>query len=143
LVLNLNHFSEKEQENHCHRFAGAMLLPQNTIIKEIGNYRDHLSLNELFNFQKLYGISVSAIIFRLSDLGVISEAKKRRYLVDRNSIPGFKDSVDRVRFSGDESSERFISLVYRALSQEIISISKASALLNCSVEEVRNSIAII
>ncbi len=143
LVLNLTHFNEKEQENHCHRFAGAMLLPQNTIIKEIGNYRDHLSLNELFNFQKLYGISVSAIIYRLTDLDVISDAKKRRYFVDRNSIPGFKESVDRVRFSGDESSGRFISLVYRALSQEIITISKASSLLNNSIEEVRNNLAII
>jgi Zn-dependent peptidase ImmA (M78 family)/DNA-binding XRE family transcriptional regulator len=143
LVLNLVHFDENKRESLCHRFAGAMLLPEYPIIKEIGTFRENLSLNELFNIQKLYGISVSAIIYRLADLNVISDTKKKRHFVERNTNKGYKESVDRVRFSGDESSERFSSLVYRALSQEIISISKASALLNSSVENVRNSLSII
>jgi len=130
-------------EKYCNRFAGAMLLPKTIIIKEIGTFRPHLSHPEMFTLQKQYGISVSAIVYRLTDLTVIHESRRIGYFMDRNKNPEFKASADKVRFSGDESSDRFNSLVYRALSQEIISISKASALLNRSIEEVRNNLAII
>jgi len=44
-----------------------------------------------------------------------------------------KREVNLSRFQTPERSNRFEQLVYRALSQEIISISKASSLLNQNI----------
>ncbi len=83
------------------------------------------------------------MIYRLSDLGIISERKKATYFFKRNTNIEYKNYCDLERFTGNETSERYNRLVYKALSQEIISISKASALLDKSVENVRNELAVI
>jgi predicted HTH domain antitoxin len=46
------------------------------------------------------------------------------------------------RYKREESS-RFERLVFRALASEVISISKASTLLNLSVNEVRNQLNLV
>ncbi len=144
LLLNIGEqFDDKAHENLCNRFAGAMLLPSEIIFEEFGRQRSKISLTELMNFQKQFGISISAIIYRLSDLDVISDSKKKEFFIALNFNPNLKESVNRPRFSGDETSERFNRLVYKALSQEVISISKASALLDNSVEEVRANFATV
>jgi Zn-dependent peptidase ImmA (M78 family)/DNA-binding XRE family transcriptional regulator len=134
---------DKQKEKMCDRFAGAMLLPQSIIFKEIGVKRDKISIKELVNFQKQFGISISAIIYRLSDLNIIPESKKKLFFIRQNKEKSFKDYINESRFSGVEDSERYFRLVYKALSQEMISISKASALLNQAIEEVREGVAII
>lgn len=143
LLLNIESHLEPEIEKLCNRFAGAMLLPKEIIIKEIDTHRENLSINELKNFQKQFGISISAIVYRLADLDVISENKKLRYFKTRNKNQVFKQECDAVRFYGNENSERFVGLVYKALSQEIISISKAAVLLNKSIEEVDSELSYI
>jgi len=143
LLLNIDEALTAETEKVCNRFAGAMLLPREVIYKEIGVKRDNLSVNELLNFQKQYGISISAMVYRLADLEIISENKRAYYFTHRNLRPDYKNYCDMVRFEGNESSERYISLVFRALSQELISISKASALLDKSIDEVQNELAVI
>ena len=45
--------------------------------------------------------------------------------------------MDKTRFETPEISNRFEQLVYRALAQENISISKASALLNKKIETLK------
>ena len=42
-----------------------------------------------------------------------------------------------------EESCRFVSLVYKALSCELITVSKAASLLNQSAEQVRKDLALI
>ncbi|MCF6364921.1 MAG: helix-turn-helix domain-containing protein [Bacteroidales bacterium] len=144
LLLNINkEFSEKEEEKFCNRFAGAMLLPQEILIEEIGIKRQKISLTELINFQKQFGISISAQIYRLADLEIISENRKKSFYIKRNLNAELKESVDKERFAGKEFSERFMRLVYKALSQEIISISKASAFLNTDINSIRNKLALI
>jgi hypothetical protein len=44
--------------------------------------------------------------------------------------------IDQERFQSSEVSHRYEQLVYRALSQELISINKAASLLNVNVNEV-------
>jgi len=143
LLLNIDESLINETEKLCNRFASELLLPKEIIIKEIGTRREHLSVNELINFQQQFGISISAIIYRLADLEVISENKKRDYFIRKNKDTEFKNKCDATRFNGNENSERFIRLVYKALSQEIISISKASALLDKSVGEVNLELSVI
>ncbi len=144
LLLNIdNNFTEKEEEKLCNRFSGAMLLPEEIIYKEIGKQRIKISINELINFQKQFGISISAQIYRLADLGIISEYRKQSFYIQRNKNSELKKTTDKERFAGNEFSERFDRLVYKALSQEIISISKASAFLNIDISSISKKMALI
>ena len=143
LLLNISHFTEKEQENICDRFAGAVLLPKNILLSEIGEKRKQISLTEFINFQKQFGISISAIMYRLVDLEVIPKSKIRSFYIKQNSNQELKEFVNKNRFLNDEKSERYKRLVYKALSQEIISISKASALLGSNVQSIQEKLTII
>jgi Zn-dependent peptidase ImmA (M78 family) len=144
LLLDINNkFTDKEQEKICDRFAGAVLLPKNLLLSEIGENRKQISLTEFINFQKQFGISISAIMYRLVDLEVIPKSKIRSFYIKQNSNQELKEFVNKNRFLNDEKSERYKRLVYKALSQEIISISKASALLGSNVQSIQEKLTII
>ena len=59
-----------------------------------------------------------------------------------NYDSSLKQEVEKPRFESDENSSRYENLVYRAVSEELISLSKASALLPLSLDELKNSISI-
>jgi Zn-dependent peptidase ImmA (M78 family)/DNA-binding XRE family transcriptional regulator len=144
LLLNINEkFSEKEQEKICDRFAGAVLLPKNLLLEEIGLQRKRISLTELINFQKQFGISIPAIVYRLVALKIIPENKIKSFYIKQNTQADFKNAINEIRFLGDEKSERFKRLVYKALSQDIISISKSSALLGLDIKTIQSQLTII
>jgi Zn-dependent peptidase ImmA (M78 family) len=131
LLLNLPEgLLLKEEENYCNRFASEFLFPKKLAIKEFGIKRNSISLNELIQTQIKYGISIQAIIYRLVDIEILSENKKTDFYKKLNFNSNLKREVNQPRFITPEKSNRFEQLVYRALTQEIISLSKASSLLN-------------
>ncbi len=136
LLLDLPNCDKKEEEKFCNRFAGEFLFPKSSIIREFGIKRDHISLKELIEMQKKYGISISAIVYRLKDIGIISEAKQRNFHISLNANPELKELVYKERFNTPEFSNRYEQLVYRAFSQELISASKAASLLDNNINKV-------
>ena len=144
LLLNFSSsISEKEEEKLCNQFAGAILLPGKVLYEEIGKQRKNLSIQELINLQKRYGISIPAIMYRLASLGIISELKMKGFYIKVNRDPGFKVEVYEERYLGEERSDRYKLLVYRAYTQEIISASKASSLLDIDVQSIKKQITLV
>jgi len=144
LLLHIDQkFSSKEQEKICDRFAGAVLLPKSILLKEIGEKRSRISLTELINFQKQFGISIPAIMYRLVALDIIPESRIKNFYIKQNSDITLKQQVNESRFLGDEKSIRFKRLVYKALSQDIISISKASGLLNKDIGIIQKQLSLV
>ena len=65
LLLTLTgNFTDKEIENLCNRFAGAILIPEAKLISEFGQSRKQFYLQELVELQKEWGISIQAIMYR-------------------------------------------------------------------------------
>lgn len=127
--------THKEIETLCHQFAGAMLLPESIIKIELGQFRNRLSINELGNIKKQYGISLQAIVLRAHVCGIVNANFTRQFFVMMKEN-GWK--IDEpIDYEGHEESGRFDQLVFRALSEELISISKAAALKNMSVAEFK------
>ncbi|MCB0537285.1 MAG: ImmA/IrrE family metallo-endopeptidase [Saprospiraceae bacterium] len=128
LLLNFNeNLSHKEIEKLCHCFAGAMLIPYDTFIDELGEHRSSISLHELISIKETYGISIQAIIARAYGLGIISQSAYQRFriFVSKNlKEEGWGN------YQGKEQSDRFMQLIYRAAAEEIISLSKAANLSN-------------
>ncbi len=59
-------------EEACNRFAGAFLLPKVVVLRDIGNFRTNLDIQELTLLKMQYGISMQAILHRCHELGVIT-----------------------------------------------------------------------
>jgi Zn-dependent peptidase ImmA (M78 family)/transcriptional regulator with XRE-family HTH domain len=135
LLLNLGECNERQKETLCHQFAGAMLLPEVTIKAELGNHRNKLSTLELGNIKKQYGISMQAIVMRAKVCGIINDnyTKQFFFLIRQQNW-----KVDEpVEYQGIEESNRFEQLLFRALIEDQISMSKAASLSNQSLAEFK------
>lgn len=135
LLLNLEECNERQKETLCHQFAGAMLLPEATIKAELGNHRNKLSTLELGNIKKQYGISMQAIVMRAKVCGIINDnyTKQFFFLIRQQNW-----KVDEpVEYQGIEESNRFEQLLFRALIEDQISMSKAASLSNQSLAEFK------
>ncbi len=117
-----------------------MLIPRQSLQTELGKKRHGITLNELIEIKNSYGISVQAIMYRAADLGIVPKAVSVRFwvLARQNKL-----ETGWGRYQGKESSGRFWQLLYRALSEEIISIGKAADLANVPVSELKKRLLVI
>ncbi|MDH5367346.1 MAG: XRE family transcriptional regulator [Cyclobacteriaceae bacterium] len=141
LVLNIDDLDEKTKEKYCHHFAGALLFPKEVMFKELGERRSRLSINELGALKEVYGISMQAIVYRAKDVEIISESTYKQFFYMFNKMGHRKDEP--YEYNGYEGSNRFRQLLFRALAEEIISMSKAATLNNQKLAEFRQENLVI
>lgn len=135
LLLEFGNITERQKETLCHQFAGAMLLPEETIKAELGNHRNKLSINELGNIKKQYGISMQAVVMRAKDCGIINNHYTKQFFFLIRQLNWKVDEP--VEYQGVEESNRFEQLLFRALIEDQISMSKAASLSNQSLAEFK------
>ncbi|MDE6258840.1 MAG: XRE family transcriptional regulator [Muribaculaceae bacterium] len=134
--------SHHDKEKLCDAFASEILLPSEVVEHEFGS-KSKISVQELKKIQKVYGISIDAIAYSFKRLGIFNENRHRSFCIKKNMDPKFKAWVETSRYieplsTKDYDDEFYEGLVYSAVSQELISISKAAQLLNTSVTEVES-----
>jgi len=135
LLLKFDDITEREKENLCHQFSGAVLIPEVTIKAELGAHRNKLSTLELGNIKKQYGISMQAIIMRAKACGIINDHYTKQFFF---FIKQMNWKVDEpVEYQGVEESNRFEQLLFRAFIEDQISMSKAASLSNQSLAEFK------
>lgn len=135
LLLKFGNLTEKQKETLCHQFAGAMLLSEKAIKEELGEHRNKLSINELGSIKKQYGISIQAVVMRAKACGIINDNYTRQFFF---LIRQMNWSIDEpVEYQGVEESNRFEQLLFRALIEDQISMSKAASLNNKSLSEFK------
>lgn len=134
--------AQKGVEAYCNLFASEMLISRETFIQKIGERRNDISLSELIDLQIQYGISIDALMHKAHALNVITDSRYVTYFKKKNVAKDFKTAVEKSR-TKEERSSRFTRLVFRALASEVISISKASALLELPVDTVRNELILV
>ncbi|SIT17045.1 helix-turn-helix domain-containing protein [Belliella pelovolcani] len=141
LLLDVNGYEEKLKEKYCHAFATAMLIPKETLRNELGGKRNRLSMNEIGAIKQQYGISMQALVYRAKDLGLISDNYLKQFYLVFNQL-GYRVN-EPVEYEGVEHSNRFSQLLFRALAEEYISISKAASLKNQKLAEFRKENLVI
>ena len=129
--------SDREVEKLCHYFAGAIMLPEQLMYSLLGRYRSKISFEERKNINRVYGISHQAFMYRALELGII---KPYYYSQFQFSIRNNRKEVGLSVFGGEEKATRFISLIWRALSEDLVTIGKASELSGISVEKLAEAI---
>ncbi len=68
-------------EKSADLFAGALLVPRETLIADVGERRNNISLDELHDLKMKYGASMMAILYRMRDVGIISDTVLKRYQI--------------------------------------------------------------
>ncbi len=129
---------DKEIEHLCYSLAGAFLFPESVFKEELGKKRTSILLNELILLENYYGMSVQAIMWRAHDLQMISDSKFKDYNIWLNKSGNKKKELGNYR--GGETPMRFKRLVYKALSEDIITNSKAAALLGKPLSELEEEL---
>ena len=125
-----------DEEKAAYRFAGAFLMPEEVLWKEIGRHRSAIGLAELLRLKRMFGVSVQAITYRCKDLGIISAALMGR-MFDRYEELGWRSPPYREAFPmAGERPGRFERLCFRALAEGAISEAKASELLEIPVHDL-------
>jgi Zn-dependent peptidase ImmA (M78 family)/DNA-binding XRE family transcriptional regulator len=143
ILMNIPEGSEQEVEKYCDSFASELLLPIEILDEEFGKKRKHINFPELASIQSKYGISIMAILYRLVEAGIIPKEKQTKYYKLINFNPDLKKFVNESRFESPEKSNRFERLIYRALAQELISVSKAASMLNKDINAILDEISIL
>ena len=142
-VIDPQKFDEKEEEKAATYFAGAFLIPRDHLEREAGERRNHFGYNELIDLKRLYCVSGVALLVRLKNIGIISEAIM---VYAFQSIARGWRTQEPVELEPDnkrgqrERPYRFERLCYRALAEGLISLSKAAELLRLPIDEVERGL---
>lgn len=128
-----------DKEKMCNVFANEVLITSTIFKSLIGESRHDISLFELRAIQREYGISVDALMSKACMLNIISQNRYMSFYKKKNALPKFKKEVE-LSIYPEEHTNRFECLVYRALASEVISISKASALLEKPINVVHDTL---
>lgn len=131
IVLNTG--EEVNVEKAIDRFAGAFLVPKQTVLAELGNKRKTLNLYEVHLLKHKYGLSMQGWIHRAEDLGVISQRAASR-LRQCFKAQGWqeKEPGDQIKPEESKLMERWI---LRALYEDLISETRAAEMLGESWEQ--------
>ena len=121
------------EEKICDRFASALLVPENELVREVGRRRLDFGFGELVEIKKIFGVSAAALVIRMRDLGIIGEATVTRIF---RGIGRSWRTQEPCPLTQPESPKRFRRLCLRALAEDVISESKAAELLGLRVSEI-------
>lgn len=125
----------REKENLCHVFANEMLVSSD-VLTENFEKGAKVPTAKLKLLQQTYGISIDAIMQKLKQLEIISESRYTGYCIHKKSNQKLNEFVMKSRFQ-EPITNRFESMVYSAVSLNLITLSKAASLLQESISSVR------
>lgn len=118
---------EREKENCCHRFAGAFLYPADAVTRDFGSRpRSRIHTQELLIAKRQYGISMHAALRRLKDLGLVGDTGYKLLTIQFSTHGWRKAEPEPLPC---KPPQRFESLVFWALAEELITRSRAAELL--------------
>jgi len=144
LILMLpDYLKPADKERACHRFAGAFLIPKEMFVAMFGQNRIKISIAELVAIKEEWGLSCTAIMTRARDLGLITAGRYKTFCILKNKWGWYTRKKEPGDWLGNEESSRFKQMVYRALSEEVITVSKACGLLDVSSAELAESVEFI
>ncbi|MBN3854248.1 ImmA/IrrE family metallo-endopeptidase [Paraburkholderia sp. Ac-20340] len=124
-----------DEELACNRFAGAFLIPRQSVIQELGAHRSFIEPKELALLKEEFGLSMAGLLYRARDLGIVSpawrdeQAKQFRSKGWHITEPGKPYPAQKAHV--------FEQMVFHALAEDYIGESKAAELLSMSLIDFR------
>lgn len=132
---------DKEVEKYINQVAGNILIPNDDIYHIFGKTNRNITIYLRDNIAKQYKIAPSCLLNRLLEAGVITEIYHKNYFIFLNRNCGRKSEktlLDPIKDS--ETPTIFTQQVYLALSEELITTSKAAEFLNIPLYDVMQNV---
>ena len=120
-----------DEETLCNRFAGAFLLPKQTLIEQLGKNRHRLENEELYLLKHEFGLSMQGVLFRALQTAIITPAIFQS-IYKAFSLKRWRTREPKEQYPSEQTI-LFKQLVYRALAEEYFTESKAAELLGLPV----------
>lgn len=131
-----------DEEKVCNVFASEMLLPSDKFRDIFNNSRKGISMFELEEVQRVFGISPEAQMLKAHQLGIINDNRYKLFCIRKNQNEALRNAL-RIERYPKETTNRFKRLVFMALAKDQISFSKAASLLDMGVDEVRQEFNLV
>ena len=125
-----------KEEKACNRFAGAFLLPKETLVHEMGKIRTSIEWRELYLLKEEFKLSMYSICYRLKDVGIIKESYFNGLIYAFNKKGWNKQEPGNKTPS--EKTHIFKQMIFHALGEEYIGESRAAEFLDYSLETFRD-----
>ncbi len=137
LVLNIP--DSVDEEKAANRFAGAFLTPKKTLIDKIGNKRIEINIEELKLLKEKFGTSIQSLLYRLKDLGIISQSYYTQWCKYIN-MHGWKRHEPNELPA--EESHWVKQQALRAISEGLLTVAEAESLVgeNLDIEETSSPV---
>ena len=129
--------SEKEIEKYINQVAGNVLIPSDDIYSIFGKTNRNITVYLRDDIAKQYKIAPSCLMNRLLEDGVITEMYHKNYFIFLNRSCGRK--AEKSLLDPEVDSEKptiFTQQVYLALSDELITASRAAEFLHIPLYDV-------
>ena len=128
-------YKSDDPERMANRFAAAFLMPRETFVVDVGRNRKKFLEGELCILREKYGVSVPALLVRMSSLHLISEGVQKKYqkMYDQGEI-GVRPIGE--AYTGTEKPFIIPNLVFRGVSEGILSEWKGRELLGEDYDEI-------
>lgn len=126
---------DDDNETESTAIAGAALISQNDLVRELGIRRTRLT-KDMSLVCKEYGISMFLLVTRASKVGIISDSLAKEFYIWANKVNLRKSEPLRVKT--EEKPMLFNQLVYRAVNEEGVSIQRGAELLKIPVSEMED-----
>lgn len=137
LAHELGHLlNSHAKEQWCNQFAGAFILPKQSLVNIMGEHRTAIEIRELSILKQEFGVSMACILHRLDESGIISK-KLYKQMHDEFEEKGWS-KVEPGSEYPREKSHTFEQMIFHALAEEYIGESKAAELMNISIESFRS-----
>ncbi len=125
--------SDDEEEDIATAISGAFLFPKEDAFRELGYKRNNISKSMTMTCKE-YGISMFMLVKRAKLCGIINDSTEKRFYIAASKAGWRKNEPD-WGFEKEEP-QLFHQLVYRAVTEEEISIQKGAELLKVSYDSV-------
>ena len=130
-------------ETAINHFAGAFLVPAVHLKEVAGKHRRHMTYHELMSLKRLYGVSAAAMLVRLGQVNILSQAFIKNAFCSfartwRKAEP--EPMRDDEGFGSFERPQRFERLVWRAIGEQMIAPIRVAQLLRMPLSSVERAI---
>jgi len=123
---------DKEIEKRATAIAGAFLFPKNDVIRELGVRRNSIAKDMIFTAIE-YGISMMLLVTRAKLCNIVPERVAKDFYIQASSHGWRTNEPSRIE---EETPSLFKQLVYRAISENDISMQRGAELLRIPYDEV-------
>jgi hypothetical protein len=115
-----------DEERVAFRFGAAFLAPAEMVYRGVGTKRAFIQLEELLLLKRHFGVSIQALLYRLNDLGIISQSYFREWWMNINRLGWRKQEPFE---SAPEQPKWLRQTALRALAEGLLSQEETERIL--------------